>query len=399
MTARMPVRAFIGLVALVLTLLCPQAPAYAQSIEQMAGQMIIVGFKGDSVEDASVAAVREQIAAGGLGGVMYLKTNVASLKAVREMNAAFRAASPDLLPFIAIDQEGGWVERLTKDVSFKEVPTAAEVARTMSAAEAQKLYGEMARALAQLGFTVNFGPVADVDVNPDNPIIAKYGRAYSGDVAKVVAFDEAFRAAHEAAGMLTSLKHYPGHGSSSVDSHEGFVDISKSWKELVELMPFNAQFALGYNEFVMVGHLYHERFAGEGDRLPASLSRGWVTEMLRGKNGFEGVVITDDLEMGAIRKLFTLEETVRLAVMAGVDVLLFSNTADYSPELATRVRKIIVAQAQADPAFAERVRESYDRIRKLKLRLELIQRVSCNCPSIAGCAPQHIGPSASCEAE
>src|SRR5690349_22337595 len=195
----------------------------------MAGQMIIVGFQGDDVSDKSVQAVAGEIASGGLGGVMYLKPNVKSLEAVKAMNELFRTSSPDLPPFITLDQEGGAVERLTKAVGFEEVPNAATVAANNSPAEAKALYADMARKVAALGFSVNFGPVADLNVNPDNQVIAKFGRAFGKSADTVAAYDEAFVAAHHEAGLITSLKHFPGHGSSTADSHEGFVDISKTW--------------------------------------------------------------------------------------------------------------------------------------------------------------------------
>lgn len=345
------------------------APAMAQSLEQMAGQMIIVGFKGDDVGDASVKAVRDEIAAGTLGGVMYLKPNVKSLAAVKAMNAAFRAASPDLPPFLTLDQEGGAVERLTKDVGFREVPNAATIAADNSPAGAEAIYAQMAQGIADLGFTVNFGPVTDLNVNPKNTVIAKFGRAFGKSAETVTAYAEAFVEAHHAAGLLTSLKHFPGHGSSTADSHEGFVDISKSWSP-DELEPYRAMFADGYADMVMAGHLYHGDYAGSGSvKLPASLSPEWIDGVLRTELGFRGVVITDDLEMGAIRKLFDLHDTVVRAVNAGVDVLLFSNTAEPSPGLADTVRGILVAEAESDPAFRARIEASYARIVALKARI------------------------------
>ncbi|RYE84682.1 MAG: glycoside hydrolase family 3 protein [Hyphomicrobiales bacterium] len=346
------------------------APAAAQSIEQMAGQMIIVGFVGDSVDDKGVVNVRDEIAAGLLGGVMYLKTNVASLKTVTAMNAAFRAASPDLPPFITLDQEGGMVERLTRDVGFAEVPNAASIAGSNSPEDAGAIYASMARGIAAVGFTVNFGPVADLNVNPNNQIIARFGRAFGKTASTVAAYDQAFIAAHHAAGLVTSLKHFPGHGSSTADSHEGFVDISKTW-DPVELEPYRALFAQGYEDFVMVGHLFHSGYAGDGDiKLPASLSPEWITGVLRGELGFKGVVISDDLEMGAIREHFGLRDTVVRAVNAGMDVLLFSNTAKARPTLAAEIRKILVDEAEADPAFKARIEESYARIVAMKGRIE-----------------------------
>jgi beta-N-acetylhexosaminidase len=359
----------IRVVSLALVALCFSAPAMAQSLEQMAGQMIVVGFKGDDAGDASVKAVRDEIAAGTLGGVMYLKPNVKSLSAVKAMNAAFRAASPELPPFLTLDQEGGAVERLTSAVGFEELPNAQTIAANDSPAQAEATYATMAKAIADEGFTVNFGPVADLNVNPNNQIIAKYGRSFGKSAETVAAYDDAFIKAHHDAGLLTALKHFPGHGSSTADSHEGFVDISKSWSPS-ELGPYKTLFAGGYDDFVMVGHLYHKDYAGSGKvKLPASLSPEWIGGVLRGQLKFAGVVISDDLEMGAIRKQFDLHDTVVSAVNAGVDVLLFSNTAAYTPDLADKVRGILVAEADADPAFKQKIEASYARIAAMKARI------------------------------
>lgn len=354
--------------AAMLPLLAVTGQVQAATLEEMAGQMIVVGFQGDDVDDASVAALRTELSAGRLGGVMLLKTNVKSLDAVAEMNAAFRAASPDLPPFITLDQEGGAVERLTEAVGFKEIPSAAAVAANNSPEEAEAIYAEMAASVAELGFTLNFGPVADVNLNPDNQIIAKFGRSFSSDPAVVEAYDEAFVRAHRAAGLLTSLKHFPGHGSSTADSHEGFVDITKTWQP-EELDPYRALIADGLVDTVMVGHLYHAEYADAGTQTPSSLSPQWVSGVLREELGYDGVVITDDLEMGAIREHFTLEQTVTGAVRAGVDILLFSNTAKYRASLGQEILDILLAEAEADPAFAARIEESYGRIVALKERI------------------------------
>jgi beta-N-acetylhexosaminidase len=354
--------------ALALPLLAFASTAQAATLEQMAGQMIVVGFQGDDADDASVEKLREEIAAGRLGGVMLLKTNVKNLEAVAQMNAAFRDASPDLPPFITVDQEGGSVERLTKAVGFAEIPNAAAIAARNSPEEAEAVYGKMAKGIADLGFSVNFGPVADVNVNKNNQIIAKFGRSFSADPAEVAAYDEAFIRAHHAAGVLTALKHFPGHGSSTADSHEGFVDITETWKPS-ELDPYRALIADGDVDMVMVGHLYHADYSDAGSQTPSSLSPQWITGMLRDELKYDGVVISDDLEMGAIREHFTLEETVTKAVRAGMDVLLFSNTAKYRASLGQEILDILLAEAAADPAFAERIEQSYNRIVALKARI------------------------------
>ncbi len=345
------------------------APAEAQTLDQMAGQMIIVGFDGDTAADPSVKAIAKEVGAGMLGGIMYLKPNVKSLADVTAMNAEFRAANPSLPPFIALDQEGGAVQRLTSDVGFAETPNAQTIAADDTPSQAQATYLKMAKGLAAVGFTVNFGPVADLNINPKNEIIAKYGRSFGKAADTVVAYDEAFVTAHHEAGLLTALKHFPGHGSSTGDTHLGFVDISRTWAP-TELDPYKALFAGGYDDFVMVGHLYHSGYGDEdGLKLPASLSAGWIETVLRGQLGFQGVVISDDLEMGAIRKEFDLHDTVVRAINAGVDVLLFSNTAAYSSGLADTIRAIIVKEAEADPAFEAKVAASYTRIVALKARI------------------------------
>ncbi len=346
------------------------APAEAQTLEQMAGQMIIVGFAGDDASDKSVKAMAAEIAAGELGGVMYLKTNVKSLKAVKAMNAAFRAASPDLPPFITLDQEGGAVERLTKDVGFKEVPNAATIAADNSPAGAEAIYAAMARGVADLGFTVNFGPVADLNVNPKNTVIAKFGRAFGKSAETVTAYDEAFIEAHHAAGLLTSLKHFPGHGSSTADSHEGFVDISRTWSD-AELEPYRAMFADGYADMVMVGHLYHEDYAGSGVvKLPASLSPDWIDGVLRGESRLSRVWSSATISKWAPSASSTTSTTRWCGrSMPGIDVLLFSNTAAPSPNLADKIRGILVAEAESDPAFRARIEASYARIIALKARI------------------------------
>ena len=360
---------FIRVLYAVFAMLALPGLAQAASLEQMAGQMIVVGFQGDSMDDPAVVALREDLAESRLGGVMLLKTNIKSLDAVGKMNAAFRAASPELLPFITIDQEGGAVERLTKAVGFDEIPNAATIAKTNTPDQAEAIYARMAASMAELGFSVNFGPVADVNLNTNNQVIAKFGRAFSADPAIVARYDAAFIAAHHASGLLTALKHFPGHGSSTADSHEGFVDITKTWQK-TELDPYRTLLAEDAVDMVMVGHLYHADYTDAGTQTPSSLSPQWIDGVLRGELGYDGVVISDDLEMGAILDHFSLEETVVRGVEAGMDVLLFSNTAYQRPGLSNEVLAILVKEAEADPAFKARIEQSYNRIVALKERLE-----------------------------
>ena len=269
---------------------------------------------------------------------------------------------------------GGWqmtyicrdeIQGFSSD-GFKEIPDAATVAARNTPEEARGFYEGLAKGVAEWGFNVNFAPVVDLAVNPNNQVIAKYGRAYGKTGEVVVSYAAEVIAAHHDARLLTSLKHFPGHGSSTADSHEGFVDITKTWKDS-ELEPYRALISGGYQDFVMIGHLIDTNVDPSG--LPSSLSKEWIDGVLRGQLGFKGVVITDDLEMGAIRDHFNLKETVVKAVQAGVDVLLFSNTAYQRATLGDEVRAILLAEAEADPAFKARIEESYNRIVALKSRI------------------------------
>ncbi len=359
----------VRMLLVALMMISMSVPVMAASLAQMAGQMVMIGFQGKSVVDRGVKAVRRDIAAGRVGGVIYLRSNVQSLSKIKAMNAAFSAAAHGPKPFIALDQEGGRIERLTKAVGFKEIPSAAQVARSQSPQQAERTYLLMALKLADLGFNVNLGPVVDLDINPDNPIIGRYGRSYGVDPGRVSQYAVSFVAAHRRAGMLTALKHFPGHGSSRNDSHKGFVDISNTWQAR-ELDPYRNLIKGGLADMVMVGHLYHKRFSGPGgQKLPASLSPDWIKGVLRGQLGFDGVVISDDMEMKAIRANYSLRQSIILAVEAGVDILLFSNTANYRTTLASEIVAILTEKANADPAFAARIKQSYERVVALKSRL------------------------------
>ena len=354
------------LISLIITMFALSANnGAAASLETMAGQMVLVGFQGKSISQAGVQAVTQDIAGGRIGGVLYLRNNISSQNSVREMNQGFLAAS-STPPLITLDQEGGSIERLTGDVGFKEIPSAANIALRFTPREATQIYQEMASSLKGLGFNTNLGPVVDLNVNPNNPIIARYGRSYGLDSDLVTLYASAFINAHRSAGVLTALKHFPGHGSSRGDSHEGFVDISDTWQE-EELLPFGNLIEQNRVDMVMSAHLFHSGISEDLEaQLPASLSKAWIEGILRTRLGFQGVVISDDLGMAAIRSHYSMREAIVLAVEAGTDILLFSNTANYRTSLAREVVDILVSEARLSDAFRARIEQSYNRIMILK---------------------------------
>jgi beta-N-acetylhexosaminidase len=332
-------------------------------LRQMIGQMVLVGFVGNKPDDEGYKVVLEQAAQGRITGVLYLGRNIRSHKAVKELNDRLQSAS--LAPLlVAVDQEGGRIERLTKAVGFRESPSAASVAHTMEPKTAEAEYGKMASGLASWGFNLNLGPVVDLNTNPENPIIGRLGRSYSSDEQKVSAYARAFVEGHRRNGMLTSLKHFPGHGSSAGDTHKGLVDVTQSWSEL-ELSPYRELIASGDAQMIMSSHVINRNIPG-AEGTPASMSPATLAGLLRKKLKFKGVIISDDLQMGAIINTRSFEDTVRQAVLAGNDVLVFANDKHPDPTIPDRISDLLLKEARANPTILTRIEESYRRVMHLK---------------------------------
>lgn len=332
-------------------------------LRQMIGQMVLVGFVGNKPNDEGYKIVLEQAAQGRITGVLYLGRNIRSHKAVKELND--RLQSTSLAPLlVAVDQEGGRIERLTKAVGFRESPSAASVAHTMEPEAAEAEYGKMASGLASWGFNLNLGPVVDLNTNPENPIIGRLGRSYSSDEQKVSAYARAFVEGHRRNGMLTSLKHFPGHGSSAGDTHKGLVDVTQSWSEL-ELSPYRELIASGDAQMIMSSHVINRNIPG-AEGTPASMSPATLAGLLRKKLKFKGVIISDDLQMGAIINTRSFEDTVRQAVLAGNDVLVFANDKHPDPTIPDRISDLLLKEARANPTILARIKESSLRVMRLK---------------------------------
>ena len=328
------------------------------------GQMLMVGFVGTSLDDPWPRRVVEQIADGSVGGVLILGRNVSTLEELSAMNRAFHDAAPADPPLIAIDQEGGRIQRLRSLHGFPETPSAAMLGRHGDPDMARDLYRTMADALADLGFNVNFGPVVDLDVEPANPIISELQRAYAADPETVVAFARSFVEAHRAAGLITSLKHFPGHGSTLRDSHLHLPDISATWSAM-ELEPYRVLFAEGLADTVMVGHLVLDREGAETG-LPATLSPDLVDGLLRHELGYRGVAVSDDMEMGAITGDHEMATALIAAIRAGIDLLIVSNYLSRDPELPETLIREIGRAAMEDDTLRARIAESAVRIETLK---------------------------------
>jgi beta-N-acetylhexosaminidase len=351
-----------------------QAPPAATSrlpdddLTRQIGQMLMVGFAGQATSHASVRRTLDQLRRGQIGGVLLFGRNVKSRRQVAELTRELRAAAGTLPPLIAIDQEGGKIQRMGPEQGFAQYPSAAGVAGSLDAEGAQRLYRGLAGELKDVGINLNLGPVVDLDRNRGNRVIGGHGRSYGPDPDRVTTYARAFIAAHRAVGVLTAAKHFPGHGSSRGDSHHGFVDIGETWSP-AELEPYRALAGRDGPSMVMVGHL-HLPALGEGSALPATLSKRAIIDTLRNRLGFEGVVITDDLEMGAIRDHYRFEESIIAAVNAGNDILLFGNLRD-DPRLVERVVMTIRRAVLSGTIAKSRIEEASRRVVALRRSLSV----------------------------
>lgn len=303
--------------------------ADALTLEQKVGQLVMMGVDGTGTEAPGVQAALAQIRAGELGGVILYRYNITGPQQVQALNRALAEANPLPWPLLlALDQEGGLVQRLRTSNGFFDTPSHEDVATQQAPAQARQTWLRMARMVAEAGFNFNFGPVVDLRGDPRDPagppaspVIGALERAFSSDPAVVVTYARQFIAAHHEAGVLTALKHWPGHGLAAGDTHLGLVDVTRT-AQAVEHQPFQRLIRAGLADAVMTAHLVDRNVDAD---WPVTLSRKFIGPLLRGRDGFDGVVVTDDLHMGAIQERHSEREAVVRALLAGNDLLVFSN--------------------------------------------------------------------------
>ena len=269
------------------------------------------------------------------------------------------SAGPCAPVWIAVDQEGGRVRRLSAHNGFRDWPSALNMGRR-SPQHTWETALDMGLMLADMGINLNFAPSLDLH-RPDSPAIGRQERAFSSEPAGVARHGAAFARGMRNARIVCCYKHFPGHGSARGDTHEGYADISETWSER-ELEPYRDLLGRNLPAMVMVAHVTLRRL----DDRPASLSPAVVTGLLREKLGFRGVIVTDDLDMEAVASQYPLKERIRLAVNAGADILLFGNNLHYDEELPFLVHAALMELIDEGDIPPERIRASYERIRELK---------------------------------
>ncbi|MFK7948119.1 MAG: glycoside hydrolase family 3 protein [Saprospiraceae bacterium] len=345
------------------------------TLDEKIGQMLMIGFRGtDLTEDNHIYNDIKNLQIGGI--VLYdydlfsegkLIRNIKNPEQVKALCQAIQdLATTDLL--ISIDQEGGKVNRLKTNYGFPKVGVSAQYLGTVDNLDSTHYYAKLtAELLDDLGINFNYAPVVDLNINPKSPAIGNIERSYSADAAVVTKHATAVLDVYKDYGIIGCLKHFPGHGSAAADSHLGITDITKTWKE-IELEPYKNLIQEDKVEMIMTAHVYNENL----DTLPATLSKKVMTDILRKQLKWEGIIISDDMHMGAIVQHYGLEVAIEKAINAGVDILMFSNNSRefYDAKAAEKAVETIKKLLEEGKITEAQIDNSYEKIMSLKESLK-----------------------------
>lgn len=336
--------------------------SYSATLEQKIGQMIMVAFSGDNTQHFQVKELQSDLENGLLGGIMVGSSNVKDPQQLKSlMKQLHKSAKKGGMPVLfTVDQEGGAVQRLSAQKGFGQYERPRKYFQNGNIDQAKNRWKAMACEIKNYGFTVNLAPVVDLDLVPDSPAIGRWGRAFSKDPEQTTRWAEAFIDAHHACDTLTVLKHFPGHGSALNDTHDGFVDVTNHWSKK-ELIPYQKLIQKGKVDMIMTAHVVNRNLSA----MPATLSPEILNGLLRRDMGYQGVIITDDLMMGAIDKYYSFEERLIAAINAGADILLIAAMKDPDADNARLARKAILDAVQNGKISQQRIDQSYNRIKKL----------------------------------
>ncbi|RAP74296.1 beta-N-acetylhexosaminidase [Paenibacillus montanisoli] len=325
----------------------------SMSLEEKLGAMIIAGVDGTKAS----AAARRMIERQHVGGVIFYGNNVKTPQSVaayvNQLRAWNKSNKSPLL--VTVDEEGGRVSRLP---GLVKLPSGRAVGDTGDRSYAEEIGGLLGQASKSMGFNVDFAPVLDINSNPNNPVIGD--RSYGATAKVVTSMGVAVMEGLKAEGVIPVVKHFPGHGDTSVDSHLELPVVNKSLAQLksFEWVPFNSAIEKGADA-VMIAHILFPKI---DKSVPASLSRTIITDQLRGELGFKGVVMTDDLTMGAIAKNYGMGEAAVLTVKAGSDILLVAHKYENVDAILAALMNSVTRGEIAE----ERIDESVKRILMLK---------------------------------
>ncbi|NQZ74958.1 MAG: glycoside hydrolase family 3 protein [Ekhidna sp.] len=342
------------------------------SVDIMVGQMIMIGIGDFDIVNPD-EPIFEEIRKGKVGGVVLYEKNILfeSPKSELALLVETLQKNAQIPLFVSIDEEGGRVTRMKTRYGFPK-NVSAQYLGDMNNLDSTRYYAKQTvDILSSFGINMNYAPVVDVNINTRNPVIGKLQRSYSTEYEEVI--EQAYEVVdqHNIGKVVPVLKHFPGHGSSRNDTHLGMADVTSTW-QIEEMYPYSALIDSGVVKAVMTAHIVNQSL--DDTKNPATLSKKIVTGMLRDFMNFEGVIISDDMQMGAIDNEYGLREAIRLSIDAGVDVLMFANNVhDYNMVSASTVHAIIKDLMFEGIITEERVKQSYQRIMKLKSEIGLTE--------------------------
>lgn len=315
------------------------------------GQMVMIGIQGTKVDDDSLYMLHQFH----MGGVILFDRNMDSLEQVKQLTSDLQAQSNEKVPlFIGIDEEGGDVVRMAEKLT--PPPSQKEIGATGDIEQAKTWAIKTDKSLKDMGINVNFAPVADVGSNDK--------RSYSTDTNTVIDFVRAATKGYQQENIIYSLKHFPGIGKGKVDSHidSSSIDVAKEILMTEDILPFKTIIDESdpNDYFILVSHL---KYPALDEEYPASLSSKIMTDLLRNKLGYKGIIITDDMEMGAVANHNDFRSIGVNAVKAGADIVLVCHEYEHQQE----VYLGLLDAVNSGEISQERIDESVKRIIKVKL--------------------------------
>lgn len=335
------------------------------SLEQKIGQVLIAGFPTSDPDDPRLY---ELMTKHKIGNVIYFLYNVKSKDDVIRLNKRvqqYAMENSGIPAFISVDQEGGMVSRIFYDDAA--APGAMATAATGNSDFAKELGRIFGQELNALGFNLNFAPVLDVNNNPDNPVIGV--RSYSDDPKKVAEYACKFIKGMQAEGVIATGKHFPGHGDTAVDSHIDLPCVPHSIDRLkdVELYPFVKAVEAGIDA-IMTTHILFPSI--EQIHIPATLSKRILTDMLREQMGYKGLIITDCMEMNAIKDHYGTSKSAAKALIAGADLVIISHTIELQAEAVKEIKAAIMSGELKE----ERLNDAVSRVLNMKQKYSLFDK-------------------------
>ena len=344
-------------------------------LRRMAAQMLMVGFRGDSVSETSDAAryVRDL----GVGAVILFDVdltgdatigsrNITSRQKLQRVTAQRQRWGGGRL-LIALDQEGGRVQRLKPQYGYEQLPSAAQIGQ-MQRSDSTRHYARlMARQLSQSGVNINLAPMVDL-LNPDTPGLGKIDRCYSASPSVVAWHAGMLVDEHHRLGVMCTLKHFPGHGNATSDSHWGLVDVTDTWQP-TELRPYELLIGQGKVDLVMTAHIFNRTIDPD---YPATLSHKTLTGVLRRQLHYDGVILSDDMYMQGIIDHYQIEPALVLAINAGCDMLCVGNniSTGFEADRPFRLVDMIVRAVKDGRIALSRIQEANRRINSLKNKIK-----------------------------